>query len=380
MNRMDEDPGDDIAYRIWIGTIVTVVPATVITALRFTARTVSRVGLWWDDYTIAAALVINWGMAATRWAQVLMYDHGRHTQYVASEKVINFQISFIAVQITYFCNAVFTKASLLLLYHRIFGVVSGFRWALGISAFLVTAYFIACTIVTIAGCSPVSYYWYRHQEGSCIDEVNFYRWNGIVNMLLDVLVLCLPFPMTCRVKTCLRQKLILTGIFLLGGFVCIVSVLRIIAFDFSDANDPMYSTIDTATWSSIEQSVGIICACLPTLRPMFRQLYDATRHSTDKESGSGSHTLSYSLPIRLSQLGSSQTEADGSTVCFARLPTATTATDGSRSRASSMPHTRVGYEMGFDKYGYAPSIPSVATGGRSRAESSGFGKEAQQCV
>lgn len=45
MNRMDEDPGDDIAYRIWIGTIVTVVPATVITALRFTARTVSRVGL-----------------------------------------------------------------------------------------------------------------------------------------------------------------------------------------------------------------------------------------------------------------------------------------------------------------------------------------------
>lgn len=113
---------------------------------------------------------------------------------------------------------------------------------------------------------------------------------------------------------------------------------------------------------------------------MFRQLYDATRHSTDKESGSGSHTLSYSLPIRLSQLGSSQTEADGSTVCFARLPTATTATDGSRSRASSMPHTRVGYEMGFDKYGYAPSIPSVATGGRSRAESSGFGKEAQQCV
>lgn len=57
LNRMDEDPGDDIAYRIWIGTIVTVVPATVITALRFIARTVSRVGLWWDDYTIAVALV-----------------------------------------------------------------------------------------------------------------------------------------------------------------------------------------------------------------------------------------------------------------------------------------------------------------------------------
>lgn len=53
----DEDPGDTIAYRIWIGTIVTVVPATIVTTLRFTARIVSRVGLWWDDYTIAVSLV-----------------------------------------------------------------------------------------------------------------------------------------------------------------------------------------------------------------------------------------------------------------------------------------------------------------------------------
>lgn len=116
---------------------------------------------------------------------------------------------------------------------------------------------------------------------------------------------------------------------------------------------------------------------------MFRQLYNASRHSTDKESGSGSHALSYSLHIRLSQLGSAQPEADGSTVGFANLPTATTATtatDGSRSRASSMPQTRLGNGIGVDKYGYEPSIPSVATGGRSRAGSSRLGEEAQQCV
>lgn len=54
----DQDPNNDnIAYRIWIGTIVTVVPATLVTALRLTARVVSQVGLWWDDYTIAVSLV-----------------------------------------------------------------------------------------------------------------------------------------------------------------------------------------------------------------------------------------------------------------------------------------------------------------------------------
>lgn len=167
-------------------------------------------------------------MAATRWAEVLLYGYGRHVQYLPKHKVQHFQISFIAVQFTYFTNAVFTKTSLLLLYHRVFGVVRGFRWALWISGFLIMGYFIACAIVAVAGCSPVSYFWNKDQMGSCINEVNFFRWNGIMNMLLDVLVLCLPLPMTWRMKMSRRQKFIVTGIFCLGGlyaslFLCSLS-------------------------------------------------------------------------------------------------------------------------------------------------------------
>lgn len=86
ITRMDENPGDDIASRIWIGTIVTVVPATIITALRFTARIVSRVGLWWDDYTIAVALVsslaINSRGKEKQFADRILVDqlgNGRYT-------------------------------------------------------------------------------------------------------------------------------------------------------------------------------------------------------------------------------------------------------------------------------------------------------------
>lgn len=50
--------------------------------------------------------------------------------------------------------------------------------------------------------------------------------------------------------------------------VCIVSVMRIFAFAHSNQKDPTYTTIDTAMWSSIEQSLGIVCTCLPTLRPI----------------------------------------------------------------------------------------------------------------
>lgn len=52
-----QNPDDNIAYHIWIGTIVTLVPATIAVVLRYLARHLSRAGLWWDDYLIVVSLV-----------------------------------------------------------------------------------------------------------------------------------------------------------------------------------------------------------------------------------------------------------------------------------------------------------------------------------
>ncbi|KAJ6178544.1 hypothetical protein N7519_009005 [Penicillium mononematosum] len=271
MAPVQDQPDENISWRILVGTIVSIVPATICVILRFIARHVACAGLWWDDYTIAVSLIP-------------LYDYGRHAQYVSAEKVKGFGKSFMAVQLVYFTNAVITKASLLLLFHRIFGVVRGFRWILWVSAFLVVAYFIVCSIVSIVGCSPVSKSWDKSQPGHCIDEVAFFRWNGVGNMLLDFLVLCLPFPMAWRVNTTIRQKCILTGIFLLGGFVCVVSILRIVSFESAALNDPTFTSVGPETWSSVEQSVGIMCACLPTLRPLFRRLYGPPRTPSERVS------------------------------------------------------------------------------------------------
>ncbi|KAJ5154273.1 uncharacterized protein N7500_009712 [Penicillium coprophilum] len=277
-----DPPNANISWRIYVGTIVSIVPATTSVILRFVARNISRAGLWWDDYTIAVSLVVNWGMAALRWAQIPLYDYGHHAQYITPEKLIGFGKSFVAVQLLYFTNAVLTKTSLLFLFYRIFGVVRGFRWVLWASGFMVVAYFIVCSITSIVGCSPVSKAWNTSEPGHCINEVAFFRWNGIGNMILDFLVLCLPLPMAWRVKTTIRQKCILSGIFLLGGFVCIVSIMRIISFESAVIGDPTYTSIGPATWSSVEQSVGIICACLPTLRPLFRRLYGVSRVASSR--------------------------------------------------------------------------------------------------
>lgn len=152
-----------------------------------------------------------------KWTQILLWGSGQHVYDLPVETVQDFRKSFLAIQIIYFTNAVFTKTSLLLLYYRIFGVIKAFRWALGAAGSLVIAYYIACVITSIAGCSPVSKFWDPSVPGKCINQVDFFRYNGVGNMFLDVLILCLPYPMAWRLQTTARQKLVLTGMFLLGG-------------------------------------------------------------------------------------------------------------------------------------------------------------------
>ena len=124
---------------------------------------------------------------------------------------------FLAIQVLYFSTAVSFKTSLILLYHRIFSVVRWYRWVLAFAESIVACYFVVCLFTAIFECKPVSYYWDKsNPHGRCINQTAFYRWNGVANMLIDLFILCLTFPMVWRLKIGTRQKITLSGIFLLG--------------------------------------------------------------------------------------------------------------------------------------------------------------------
>ncbi|KKA20690.1 hypothetical protein T310_5272 [Rasamsonia emersonii CBS 393.64] len=55
--------------------------------------------------------------------------------------------------------------------------------------------------------------------------------------------------------------------------VCITSIIRLVSLKvIADSSDPTYDNVGAATWSSIECNTGIICACLPTLRPLISRI------------------------------------------------------------------------------------------------------------
>ena len=50
-------PNVSIAWKVWVGSIVSFVLATVAVFARLLARRISSAKLWWDDLTIVLALV-----------------------------------------------------------------------------------------------------------------------------------------------------------------------------------------------------------------------------------------------------------------------------------------------------------------------------------
>ena len=106
----------------------------------------------------------------------------------------------------------------------------------------------------------------------------------------------LTLPLVWRLQVSTRQKLSLSTIFLLGILyvslllifqvtkdslalsACIASIVRVATFNQVNPIDVAYTIAPTAIWTVIEQALGIICACLPTTRPLFDRLFAKARN------------------------------------------------------------------------------------------------------
>ena len=115
-------------------------------------------------------------------------------------------------------TAAATKASLLLLYYRLFSPSRRFRLAIYIVTAIVFGQWLSLTLASIFQCSPIAAFWdHTIQRAVCINLPRFTVVSGVLNLMTDVLILCLPIPMVWGLNTTNAQKVTLTGIFLLGA-------------------------------------------------------------------------------------------------------------------------------------------------------------------
>lgn len=273
--------------------IVTYIIAAIAVALRFYTRSrVRRVSIASDDWLSLAALV---SVTASFVSTIIGGYHGlgKHVWIVPIEDVVTVMQILFAYVLIYVVTVPLIKFSILLLYRRIFGMT----WTIWVCMLLTAGYFVSCTVAFLVCCQPVSYYWSQYADptgGKCVfDLYPFYIGNAAANLTTDVLILLVPIPLTWKLQMRTSQKILIIGIFLLGGFVCVASIVRIYYMTFlANSVDITWIMGDVFIWSSVEPCIGILCACLPTLKPLLRYAMNHISSSNGSKNTDSSNTVS----------------------------------------------------------------------------------------
>ncbi|KAL1981889.1 hypothetical protein VTN96DRAFT_2018 [Rasamsonia emersonii] len=268
--------GDDtpISPRSVQAVVVSVVFTTMATCL-VSARLYTRIHIIHriesNDLMVIAALVFSFVFMGLFIAEA-KYGMGKHMADIPP-KILTKQMKAFWLTIPFYNAAVIcAKASILLQYFRVFPT-KRMRIACWAMLFVLASYGTWAVVSAFLNCIPVSKFWAPETPGYCLSMKGLWFSNASMHITTDLAILILPIPALSTLDLPKRQKIALMGIFAVGGFVCITSIIRLVSLKvIADSSDPTYDNVGAATWSSIECNTGIICACLPTLRPLISRI------------------------------------------------------------------------------------------------------------
>ncbi|KAL6715531.1 hypothetical protein ACLMJK_006492 [Lecanora helva] len=147
------------------------------------------------------------------------------------------------------------------------------------------------TAVSIFQCWPIAEAWEGRHRGHCINLQSWFLSQTIPNTITDAVIVLLPLPLLARLHVPKPQKLALIGVFLLGGSVVVISIVRLVIsvqlgnktnkdvtcmrmhliwLELADSSTPG-NYVDPSIWSCVETTIGLCTACVPSMVYLFKK-------------------------------------------------------------------------------------------------------------
>ncbi|MCJ1400424.1 hypothetical protein MMC11_003629 [Xylographa trunciseda] len=251
--------------------------ATLAVGLRFFTRRKFSISVKADDWIILPALV-------DIYRAVCGGVGGPSHDLTPDEAIILAKITY-AVAIVYPAALPVIKFSILLFYKRLF---PGRHFRL--LQYCIGVFILVCWIseefATIFQCTPISANW--TPGGICIAEAAMDDILSAANVFTDIFILAMPWPILLKLQVTKQKKIQLLGIFLLGSFACLAGIMSFV-YVVLDGKSSTQVNLSHFTgylfiWFSLETNVGIICACLPAISPLWLQPSPLSRSLTSFKS------------------------------------------------------------------------------------------------
>jgi hypothetical protein len=168
-----------------------------------------------------------------------------------------------------YTSAILTiKMIFLFQYYRILGLLLP-RYVYMSIVVAVGAWSTAMVLQCFFLCQPLAGFWDKTlPEVKCLPDLSTWLGGAVGNILTDLVVFALPIPMLSKLNLPGVQKAMLIGVFSLGFLTIALSVVRIKYLRLNE-DDVSWSNVSLTCLSMSELTLGIISACVPTMRRLF---------------------------------------------------------------------------------------------------------------
>ncbi|KAI1249468.1 hypothetical protein MGN70_009081 [Eutypa lata] len=239
--------------------------AIIAVGLRLKARLLQKLKLGLDDWLTIAALAL-----AISYCCLVLYGSfnagiGQDLRFVlapenwACADRMHLYFGVIVAHLSYG----FVKLAVLQFYKRIFAVPKFHLYA-NITIVVVILFMIAATFVGKT---------YTINYGAFLTSFT------AIDLVLDIVILCLPVPVIHSLNMNRNRKFLLLGVFWMGFFCVVATSVRLyFGYKLSEAGSgrPVsdqefsYVSVNNVIWAQVESCCSVIAGCLPTYGPLIR--------------------------------------------------------------------------------------------------------------
>ncbi|KAF3032394.1 hypothetical protein E8E12_003884 [Didymella heteroderae] len=267
----------NLSHSALIPSLVFTTLAFLIVMFRWISRLCLAPGTWYrEDVLVTLATLMSIGMTAVVGAEYGLDMTSAKDEQAALRrlssmlKACNTYPLVFAQSLLYQLAINLVKATFVYQYLRIFSHLRHPKYYCFLLLFLIIGATAWGAFGIIFLCDPVKMYWDVRVDGRCMNAEHHFWSTSIIGIVIDWAIWILPMPIVGKLRLPRRQKWGLLGVFGLGGFVCIVSVLRLaLVHKAAHMGKMTKSGTYAVVWSTIELNVAIICASLLVMKPLF---------------------------------------------------------------------------------------------------------------
>ncbi|KAI1426462.1 hypothetical protein F5Y12DRAFT_713190 [Xylaria sp. FL1777] len=138
-------------------------------------------------------------------------------------------------------------------------------------------------------CRPFAYLWDRRIPGGhcVISAVPASTVLNISTVIVDILFAVLPWLFIWALKINKQEKIVILASMSLGVLAAASGIKRALEIGGLSSPDYLRDTVGLLLWSTVEQSVTMICICIPVCRPLFKIMIRRVLPKSTSDDGSG---------------------------------------------------------------------------------------------